>query len=97
MSIRTILQYLKKKDASSVVVAVLLGLSLLNVVQVGGAIGNQVATLLFTAVDGTWTTIGGFFGRSFFQQIVGNLLVAAGMVMTLELSLRLWVWYKAKR
>ena len=96
MSFRTTLQYLKKKDASSVVVAVLLGLSLVNLVQIGGSVGNQLSSLFFAAVDGTWTSLGNYFGRSFFQQVISNLLVTIGMVVMLELVLRAWVWYKAK-
>lgn len=96
MNFRTTLQYLKKKDASSVVVAVLLGLSVVNLVQIGGSVGMQLSSLVFAAFDGTWTSLNAHFGRAFFQQVVSNLLVTLGMVVMLELLLRAWVWYKAR-
>ncbi len=97
MGFATTLRYLKKKDASSVVVAILVALSLLNVLQIGSQTAVQLASQIFSLVDRGEVQLDTFVGRSYWQQIVTNILVAFFMLVVLEVSLRAWVWYKAKK
>lgn len=97
MNLRATLSYLKKKDATSVAVAILVALSLINLLQVGALFATQLSAMLYATVDGAWASLGTYFGRSFVQQVFNNVLVTICMIGLLELVLRGWIWYKVKK